>query len=299
MDTGKEDNDKRDLIDITKYAKPQDDTPLGEWKEVKRRKQKRINNNQKEKQESIKERIQHEQAAPVTQNSFDELLEEFEIQDKATIKGNAIPEDYNKGDGNKEQGGKEEDEWADTNSSEDDISEESTNKGKVENNTPGVSNKSEQAEEQTENNTVTKAWKRNRQCDSKDCVQGDEQQNGDDHSEGSFLLNQSGFVKERSIGVISLSMVMHINGITIKSSNLLDQPIWTPNTDGRFSCKSAWNSIREHHFTNKMIQYRGHSLKVSFFTWKLFKHKIVIDLNMEKGLELTCLPCALVVKQHQ
>ncbi|MCD9560658.1 hypothetical protein HAX54_019387 [Datura stramonium] len=159
MDTGKEDNDKRDLIDITKYAKPQDDTPLGEWKEVKRRKQKRINNNQKEKQESIKERIQHEQAAPVTQNSFDELLEEFEIQDKATQK-EMPPEDYNKGDGNKEQGGKEEDEWADTNSSEDDISEESTNKGKVENNTPGVSNKSEQAEEQTENNIKDQGLKK-------------------------------------------------------------------------------------------------------------------------------------------
>jgi len=81
-------------------------------------------------------------------------------------------------------------------------------------------------------------------------------------------------------------LVSHILGITIKLSNLPDQPIWRETTDGKFSRKSAWNVIREHQSTS-LFRHKNSPFKVAFFLWRLLKHKVTVDSNMGRfGLNI-------------
>lgn len=78
-------------------------------------------------------------------------------------------------------------------------------------------------------------------------------------------------------------VVSQIFKITIKFPDLVDRPIWTARTDRKFSCKSAWNCIRTYQNTslvNKMIWHKKSLFKISFFLWRLFRHKIAVDTNM-------------------
>nr|XP_009784166.1 PREDICTED: uncharacterized protein LOC104232616 [Nicotiana sylvestris] len=90
--------------------------------------------------------------------------------------------------------------------------------------------------------------------------------------------------------VLPDNVVSQILNITINSSNLVDRPIWTTKTDGKFSCKSAWNCIRTHRNTslvNKMNWNKKVPFKISFFLWRLLRNRIAVDVNMIKfGISL-------------
>ncbi|OIT30903.1 putative ribonuclease h protein, partial [Nicotiana attenuata] len=62
-----------------------------------------------------------------------------------------------------------------------------------------------------------------------------------------------------------------------------DQPIWSPTIDGRFSCASAWNILRQRkdrvpHMA--MIWRKEIPFKISFFMWRLLNKKLPLDDNM-------------------
>ncbi|XP_060195288.1 uncharacterized protein LOC132624540 [Lycium barbarum] len=70
-------------------------------------------------------------------------------------------------------------------------------------------------------------------------------------------------------------IVHQIRGVTINSPSLKDNPIWTVTTDGRFNCKSAWNTVRRAQnpsLINKMMWHKKSPFKLVMVTHKQFQN---------------------------
>ncbi|XP_060211737.1 uncharacterized protein LOC132639298 [Lycium barbarum] len=107
----------------------------------------------------------------------------------------------------------------------------------------------------------------------------------------SIRIHVADFIIDGRWDVCKLSLclppdkVQEIQRVTISSTHLKDQPVWTVSTDGRFNCRSAWNSVREcrnNTFFNRMIWHQKSPFKISFFLWRLLKHKVAVDNNLKR-----------------
>lgn len=64
------------------------------------------------------------------------------------------------------------------------------------------------------------------------------------------------------------------------SIDVLDKPIWSLETRGEFTVKSAWEFLRSRRdtaITYKNMWVKGLSFKISFFMWKLWRGKLPLD----------------------
>ncbi|XP_070037046.1 uncharacterized protein [Nicotiana tomentosiformis] len=62
--------------------------------------------------------------------------------------------------------------------------------------------------------------------------------------------------------------------------DILDKPVWTLETSGEFSVKSAWEYLRSRKDPRnafKMIWAKGLPFKISFFMWKVWRNKLPLD----------------------
>jgi len=87
-----------------------------------------------------------------------------------------------------------------------------------------------------------------------------------------------------------LSTELHIQ------QELPDQAIWKLSTDGKFSCSSAWNEIREKKTKNKFNSFIWHKcipFKTSFLLWRILRGKIPTNEKLTSfGSEpVECLCC--------
>ncbi|XP_049348952.1 uncharacterized protein LOC125813502 [Solanum verrucosum] len=87
-----------------------------------------------------------------------------------------------------------------------------------------------------------------------------------------------------------LSTELHIQ------QDLPDQAIWKLSTDGKFSCSSAWNEIREKKTKNKFNSFIWHKcipFKSSFLLWRILRGKIPTNekLNSFGSEPVACFCC--------
>ncbi|XP_019263897.1 PREDICTED: uncharacterized protein LOC109241591 [Nicotiana attenuata] len=64
------------------------------------------------------------------------------------------------------------------------------------------------------------------------------------------------------------------------NSNIQDTAIWTPFTDGRFTCATSWELIRikkQPNFSNKMTWHKKIPFKRSFCLWRALRNKLPTD----------------------
>ncbi|XP_019264570.1 PREDICTED: uncharacterized protein LOC109242178 [Nicotiana attenuata] len=66
----------------------------------------------------------------------------------------------------------------------------------------------------------------------------------------------------------------------VQVSNFWTEAIWTPNANGKFTCASAWEVIRNRkqpNFTNKMTWHKKIPFKWSFCLWRALRNKLPTD----------------------
>ncbi|XP_077246096.1 uncharacterized protein LOC143885953 [Tasmannia lanceolata] len=91
----------------------------------------------------------------------------------------------------------------------------------------------------------------------------------------SQILRRDGWIP--SMHKDSLKEEFKLLQLAITNEDNKNYPIWTPSTDGSFSTKSAWNSIRvhnpKHHWTD-IVWFKGHVPKYAVTSWKALLNKM-------------------------
>ncbi|XP_060203034.1 uncharacterized protein LOC132631475 [Lycium barbarum] len=84
--------------------------------------------------------------------------------------------------------------------------------------------------------------------------------------------------------------------IPIGNMNLLDNPIWMPSPNGKFSTSSAWGIIRQSQDTDQILHKIWHKyipFKMCFLVWKMLKNKLPFDniisrIGIDVGTKCCC-----------
>ncbi|XP_059310293.1 uncharacterized protein LOC132061510 [Lycium ferocissimum] len=80
--------------------------------------------------------------------------------------------------------------------------------------------------------------------------------------------------------VITNDLIQGVMDTEIGERQLPDKSIWTPTTNGNFTCSSAWQIVRQKQDVDllaKMIWAKGTPFKISFFMWRLLRKKLPLD----------------------
>ncbi|XP_059294552.1 uncharacterized protein LOC132047541 [Lycium ferocissimum] len=80
--------------------------------------------------------------------------------------------------------------------------------------------------------------------------------------------------------VLPNDLIQGVMDTEIGERQLPDKSIWTPTTNGNFTCSSAWQTVRQKQEVDplaKMIWAKGTPLKISFFMWRLLRKKLHLD----------------------
>ncbi|XP_060196270.1 uncharacterized protein LOC132625689 [Lycium barbarum] len=80
--------------------------------------------------------------------------------------------------------------------------------------------------------------------------------------------------------VLPNDLIQGVMDTEIGERQLPNKSIWTPTTNGNFTCSSAWQIVRQKQEVDplaKMIWAKGTPLKISFFMWRLLRKKLPLD----------------------
>lgn len=111
------------------------------------------------------------------------------------------------------------------------------------------------------------------------------------------FINNHNWKVQKLHNVLPAWLVHHISTIKIGSNTRSDIPFWNTTSDGLFTNKSAWESIRQSNQTDMLINRVWHNnipFKLSFLCWRLIKTKLPFNdviCRYTDRRQLECLCC--------